>query len=62
MRFKKSTFWVQKVHFWGVPHLPKMDPGYGPEYLHPFEFSSLFLFMLQTLDQESEIVPHIMMQ
>ena len=24
---------VQKVHFLGVPHPPKIDPGYGPEYL-----------------------------
>ena len=31
MRFKKSTFWVQKVHFLGVLHPPKIDPGYGPE-------------------------------
>ena len=32
VRFKKSTFGVQKVHFWGVPHPPKIDPGYGPVY------------------------------
>ena len=31
MRFKKSTFWVQKVHFLGGPAPPKNDPGYGPE-------------------------------
>ena len=30
MRSKKSTFRVQKVHFWGVLHLPTIDPGYGP--------------------------------
>ena len=30
VRFKKSTFWVQKVHFFGVPHPSKIDPGYGP--------------------------------
>ena len=29
MRFKKSTFWVQKVHFCGFPHLPKIDTGYS---------------------------------
>ena len=29
MRFRKSTFWVQKVGE-GVPHLPKFDPSYGP--------------------------------
>ena len=29
-RFKNSTFWVRKVHFCEVPHLPKIDPGYGP--------------------------------
>ena len=27
VRFKKFTFWDQKVHFLGVPHLPKIDPG-----------------------------------
>ena len=31
VRFKKSTFWVQKVHFWEVSHLSRFDPGYGPE-------------------------------
>ena len=32
-RFKKSTFWIQKVHIWGVLHLPKIDhPAYGPAY------------------------------
>ena len=30
VRFKKSTIWVQKVHFLGVPHLLRIDPGYGP--------------------------------
>ena len=30
VRFKKSTFGVQKVLFWGVLHLPQIDPGYGP--------------------------------
>ena len=34
VRFKKSTFWVQKVHFWGIPHLPKVDPGYRPDEMH----------------------------
>ena len=29
MRFKKTTSWVQKVHFLEVPHLPKINPGYG---------------------------------
>ena len=29
VRFKKSTFGVQKVHFWGVPHHPKIDSAYG---------------------------------
>ena len=29
VRFKKSTFWVQKILFWGVLHLPQFDPGYG---------------------------------
>ena len=28
--FKKSTFWVQKVHIFGIPHLPKIDPYYVP--------------------------------
>ena len=32
VRFKKSTFWVQNVHYFGVPHHPKIDPGYGPVY------------------------------
>ena len=39
MRSKKSTFRVQQVHFLGAPHLPKIDPGYGPVLghdLHPF--------------------------
>ena len=31
MRFEKSTFRVQKVHFLGVLHPPKIDPGYGPD-------------------------------
>ena len=30
VRFKKFTFWIQKVPFFGVPHPPKIDPGYGP--------------------------------
>ena len=30
MRFKKSTFWVQKVHIFGIPYFPNIDPGYGP--------------------------------
>ena len=30
VRFKKSTFGVQKVHLLVVPHLPKINPGYGP--------------------------------
>ena len=29
VRLRKSTFAVQKVHFCGVLHLPKIDPGYG---------------------------------
>ena len=33
VRFKKSTFWVHKVHILGVLHLPKIDPGYGPACL-----------------------------
>ena len=28
VRFKKSTLGVWKVHFCGVPHRPKIDPGY----------------------------------
>ena len=30
MRFRKSSFWVQKVHFLGS-HTPQLNPGYGPE-------------------------------
>ena len=30
VRFKKSTFWIQKVYFRGIPHLLKINPGYGP--------------------------------
>ena len=31
MRFKKSTFCVQKIHFSGGAAPPKkFDPGYGP--------------------------------
>ena len=26
----RSPLWVQKVHFCGVLHHPKIDPGYGP--------------------------------
>ena len=29
VRFKKSIFGVYKVHVLGVPHLPKINPGYG---------------------------------
>ena len=32
VRFKKVHFWVQKVHFFGILHLPKINPGYGPEH------------------------------
>ena len=28
VRFKNSTFWVQKVHFYTAP--PEINPGYGP--------------------------------
>ena len=30
VRFKKSTFWVQKGPHFGGPTPPKIDPGYGP--------------------------------
>ena len=35
VRFKKSTFWVQKVHFVALqpPPPPKVDSGYGPDCL-----------------------------
>ena len=29
MRFKKSTFLVPKGPLLGVPHFPRLDPGYG---------------------------------
>ena len=32
VRSKMSTFRVQKVHFLGVPYLPRIDPGYGPAF------------------------------
>ena len=31
VRFKKSTFGVQKVHFWGVP--PSILATVGPDYI-----------------------------
>ena len=27
-----STFWIQKFHIFKVPHLPKINPGYGPAF------------------------------
>ena len=30
VRFKKSTFWVKKLHILGVLHPLKIDPGYQP--------------------------------
>ena len=33
MRFKKFTFGVQRVHFEGALHLPKIDPGYSPVHM-----------------------------
>ena len=57
VRFKKSTFWVQKVHFLGVPHPPKIDPGYGPantgHRLLTCKFSSNLVGLLQVLRRSS---------
>ena len=33
VRFKKSTFWVQKVNIVGVQHLSIFDPGCGSGYV-----------------------------
>ena len=30
MRFKRVHFLSPKGPFWGVPHMPKIDSGYGP--------------------------------
>ena len=52
MRFKKSTFWVQKVHILGVLHTPQINPGYGPGIL-------LYTSLSQKYHSEPSISPLI---
>ena len=48
VRFKKSSLWVQKVHFFGVPHPPKIDPGYGPAFIPVIPMESAWGWQLHT--------------
>ena len=58
VRFKKSTFWVQKVHILGIPHLSKIDPGDGPAFIHLCIHSFIFNICFFTIMRWLCYAPH----
>ena len=58
VRFKKSIWGVQKVHFWGVPHRLRFDPGYGPTLNYDAIVNQLLILQNQSSIMQQILIPY----